>query len=131
MFRLTFMSRRARQKAQVDMKLSEFKDEKAIAVIADLLGPIGNIARVKANADARNKTPLEFAASILKNNPKDCMTMLAILDDKDPASYHCNAATVLADMVNMLSDDELMALFGLRSKTPASSGSASGNIEAH
>lgn len=111
------------------MKLSEFKDEKAIEVIADLMAPIGRIAANPENAKAKNKTVGEFAAAILKNNVKDVMTMFAVLSDEDPTEYHCTAATVILDVMNMLSDPALMQLFGVQSKTPALSGSASENTE--
>ncbi len=112
------------------MRLSEFIDEKGILVVAKLMGPIGAIASNKENAKARNKGVLEFASAMLQNNPKEIMAMLAILDDKDPADYHCSAATVLRDVFNMVSDPELLMLFGLQGQTPASSGSASENTEA-
>lgn len=114
------------------MKLSEFADEKAIAVVADLLTPIGNIIKSKATAEARRSggTSLEFAAAILKNNAADVKDMLAILSGEDPAKYHCTAATVLFDTMNMLADPDLIELFGLQSKTAASAGSASENTEA-
>lgn len=112
------------------MRLSEFKDEKAIEVVADLLIPVSNIAKNSTVADAKNKGVFEFAAAMLKCNAKDVKDMLAILDGKDPAEYHCSAASVMGDLLNMLSDPELMQLFGLRSKTPASSGSASETTEA-
>lgn len=109
------------------MKLSEFKDEKAVEVVAKLLVPIGRIVSNKENAKARNGTQLEFASAILANNPKDVMNMLAILNDADPKTYHCTAATVIFDVMNMLSDEELIRLFGLQRQTKTSSTSASGS----
>lgn len=112
------------------MRLSEFKDEKGIEVVAKLLVPICNIAANKDNAKARDQSAAAFAASMLQNNASDVKDMLAILDDKDPAEYHCTAGSVLIDVLNMLSDPELMVLFGLQRQTPVSSGSASENGEA-
>ena len=112
------------------MKLSEFKDEKGIEVVAKLLVPIENIAKNQANSAAKGKSVIEFAASLLQNNPGEVKEMLAILADVDPAEYHCTAASVLVDALNMFSDPELLQLFGLQSKTPASSGSASESTEA-
>jgi len=107
------------------MRLSEFKDEKGVEVVAKLLVPISHIATNKQNAEAKSKNLLTFAATMFQNNSRDVMEMLAILDDKEPADYHCTAATVLMDVFNMLSDPELLSLFGLQRQTPASSGSAS------
>lgn len=112
------------------MKLSEFRDEKGIEVVARLLVPIANIAKNKDVAAAKGKSMLEFASAMLQNSKRDVMDMLAILNDTDPAEYHCSAASVLADVFNMLTDTELMQLFGLQSKTAASSGSASESTEA-
>lgn len=111
------------------MKLSEFQDEKAIEVVAKLLVPIANIATNAKNSTAKNDSKLEFASALLANNQKDVMAMLAILSDKEPSEYHCNAATVLIDVFNMLSDPDLIRLFGLQSMTSTSSGSAMENTE--
>lgn len=112
------------------MKLSEFRDEKAIDVVAKLLVPIANIAGNSANAAMKGKSLMEFASAMLRNNPRDVMAMLAILDDKEPEDYHCSAASVLVDLVNMLGDEELLQLFGAQRQTRASSGSASETTEA-
>lgn len=118
------------------MRLSEFKDEKGIEVVAKLLIPISKIVSNPENAAAQKRVKEEngnmmgFAASLLQNSPKDVMDMLAILDDKSPDNYHCSAATVLMDVFYMISDPELLALFGLQRQTPASSGSASESTEA-
>lgn len=111
------------------MRLSDFKDEKAIEVVADLLEPIANVVTNEKNAEAKDKGVLQFASAMLKNSAADVKSILAILDDKDPAEYHCTAASVLGDVVNMLSDPELMQLFGLRSETATSAGSASMKTE--
>ena len=107
------------------MKLSEFKDEKAVEVVAKLLVPIGNIVKNRDNAKSRGGTQLDFASAILANNPADVKNMLAILNDVDPAEYHCTAATVIFDVMNMLADEELLQLFGLQRQTQTSSTSAS------
>lgn len=114
------------------MRLSEFKDEKAVEVVAKLLVPIGNIAADKEMANARKNSRHmgEFASLLLQRHTQDVMAMLAVLNDREPSDYHCTAATVLMDTFNMLSDPELMALFGLQRQTSASSGSASETTEA-
>lgn len=113
------------------MRLSEFKDEKAIEVVAALLGPISKIAQNEQNKEARGegKTLMDFSISILVNNSAEVKDMLAILDGEDPENYHCTAATVLRDVFNMVSDPDLMSLFGFRRQTPPSSGSVSENTE--
>jgi hypothetical protein len=107
------------------LKLSEFRDEKAVEVVAKLLVPIGRIVSNKDNAKARGGSNLEFASAILANNPADVKDMLAILNDKGPSEYHCTAATVIFDVMNMLDDEQLLQLFGLQRQTQTSSTSAS------
>lgn len=111
------------------MKLSEFKDEKAIEVVANLLDPICNIVANPENEKAKSKNVAAFLGAMLRNNRKDVMDMLAILNDEDPADFHCNAASVLKNVLELASDKELMQLFGAQGKTAASSGSASENTE--
>lgn len=111
------------------MRLSEFKDEKAIEVVAKLMLPITEIAKNTKNKESRYKNRLEFASALLQNNAKEIKEILAILNDTSLEEYHCTAASVLNDVLEMVTDPEMMALFGLRSKTPPSSGSASENTE--
>ena len=110
------------------MKLSDYKDEKAIEVIADLLVPIGNIALNKDKIE-KTGTTAHFVSQLMKLNPKEVMAMIAILNGVDPEEYHCNAASVLKDALEMFSDPELMLLFGSQSETKTSSGSVSESIE--
>jgi hypothetical protein len=114
------------------MKLSDFKEEKGVEVVAKLMIPICKIVANQENAKAKGKTKLEFASAMLQNSPTDVKEILAILADVDPAEYHCNGATVLVDLFEMLADTELMQLFGLQSKTqgPTCSGAQSENTEA-
>ena len=106
------------------MRLSEFNGEKAIEVVADLLVPIGNMIATLANSEAKDRGVLKFASEMLKNNTKDAMEILAILADEPVESYTCTGVTVLKDMLNVLSDPDLLELFGLQSQTQTSAGSA-------
>lgn len=112
------------------MRLSEFRDEQGVEVVAKLLVPIAKIVSNEKNAKAQKEanegkgSTLDFVSAMLQNNPRDVMDMLAILDGKDPNEYHCSAATVLVDALHMVSDPELLMLFGLQRQTLASPGSA-------
>lgn len=112
------------------MKLSDFKDEKGVEVVAKLLVPIGNIAMNPKNADAKDKGNFAFVSALLQNNKRDVMDMFAILNDVEPGEYHCDGATVLVDTFNMITDPPLLSLFGLQRQTAASSTSASTTGEA-
>ena len=105
--------------------LSEFKDDAAIKVVAELLEPICNIVKNPQNAAARANGVL----GLLQNNSEDVRKMLAILSETPFAEYHCNGITVFQDALTMLGDPELMQLFGLQSQMKTSAGSASENTE--
>lgn len=115
------------------MRLSDFKDEKAIEVVAKLLRPVCLIVANPANEKAKGSDKLTFASTMLQNNPKEVMHILAILSDTEPEQYHCTGATAFVGLVEVLSDPEVMQLFGLQSKTEgqACSGARSENTTAH
>lgn len=110
------------------MKLSDYKDEKAIEVIADLLVPIGNIALNKDKIQ-KTGTTAHFVSELMKNNPKDVLAIIAILNGVKPEDYHCSAISVFKDAIELFQDPDLMELFGLQSETKTSSGSVSESIE--
>lgn len=118
-------------------RLSEFKDLEGIRLISKLMLPIGRIVQNKAVADARaaaktegrELSMLELVGVMLESGAQDIMTMLALLNETDPADYHCNAASVMADVLTMFGDPDMQALFGLQRQTTPSSGSASESTE--
>ncbi len=112
------------------MRLSDFRDEQALEVIAKLLEPVGAIAANERNAAARSGGVFGFASALLQNNPREVLAIFAILNGEEPEAYHCSAAGLLYDLIELLGDPELLALFGLRSRTAASSGSVSENTTA-
>jgi hypothetical protein len=106
------------------MKLSDFKDEEAIEVISDLLAPIERIATNKNTATAKGGTVLSMARAMMKNNAAEVKEILAIMNRTEPEEYHCTAASVLKDLMELLSDTEFLRLFGVQSQTQTSAGSA-------
>lgn len=112
------------------MKLSDYTGEQAIEVAAELLIPITKIVANPENAKRQGANKLEFASAMLKNNPSEVMEILSILHGKD--GFQCNGVTALVGLFELLSDPEMMELFGLQSKTEGQScsGAQSENTEA-
>ena len=114
-------------------RLAEFADEAGIVLVAKLMLPIGRLSvnpeitaeRLKAADEKGNVGFLELASIMLQAGARDVMEILALLNEEDPAEYHCTAATVMGDVMQMLQDPDMQSLFGLQSETRASSGSAS------
>ena len=111
------------------MRLSDFKDEKAIEVVADLIDPISVIAQEVKKTKKDDMSVAQIVAIALKNCKKEAMQMFAVLNDIPVEEYHCTGVTILSDMIQMFSDPQLMQLFGLQSKIQTSSGSVSENTE--
>ncbi len=119
-------------------RLSEFKDEAGIELVGKLMLPISRIvrnrgvfeARAAAKAEGRPLPMMELASAILSNAQAETIEILALLNEEDPSDYHFNAATVFGDVMQLFADPDFQALFGLQSKTTASSGSASESTEA-
>lgn len=115
------------------MKLSDYKDEQAIEIATKLLTPVCKIVSNPENAKRQGANKLDFASAMLRNSPAEVKEVLAILNGKDPATYHCNGVSALTGLFEMLSDPEMMELFGLQNKMEGQScsGVQSESIEAH
>ena len=110
-------------------RLSDFKGEDGVKVIARLFVPIGKIAQDKSLEKKADGTVLEFASALLESHSKEVLEMFAILNETDTADFQTDGAKVLFDTMTMLSDPSLMQLFGSLRQTTASSVSASSSMD--
>lgn len=116
-------------------KLSDFKDEKAIVVVAQLLEPIMTIVTNPENGKFKDEqNGFKMFSGFLANSPKAMMEIFAILSEHDPNSeepYHCDGVEVTKNLMTLVSDSRLIELFTSQGQTgdATSSGSASENIE--
>ena len=92
-------------------KLSEFEDEQAFEVIADLLTPIYNILVNEENQKLSDKSFLEILQGFLKNTPKEMMNIFAILSETPLEIYHCDAIEIVKNITILADDKELEKLF--------------------
>jgi len=95
------------------MKITDFKNEDAIELIADLIEPTANIFSDKdiQKAIGAGKSKLIVAKMALKTHKDDIMTILATLNGQDVKDYNCNPISVLKDLLAILDDAELMDFF--------------------
>lgn len=114
------------------MKLSEYKNEDALDLLADLLEPIGNISSDKAFIATINKsTRFEIAQYLLKNHKEDIITILARISGQKREEYSANAMQMLSQLLEVVNDKEFVDFFqsqGLKA-IGASSGSVMENTE--
>lgn len=104
-------------------KLSEFKNEDGVLVIAKLLQPISRILMAMQGERMEGQKALEFVSLMLEKSPKDVVEIFAILSEVPVEEYECNGASIMANTLKLASDKEFMELFGLQSQTQTSSGS--------
>ena len=121
------------------MKLSDYKGEEALDVLADIIEPLANIItdeEIQALAKD-DKTPiLAMVKPAIKNHKKDLIEVLARLENVSVEEYRetMNLITLPKQVLELLNDPEVQDLFfsqeqsGVTSLT--SSSSATENTEA-
>lgn len=136
------------------MKLSDFKGEEALDVLADIIEPITyiladeEIQKMQAEENKKreeaikNKKPFHSAPLIcyvkpaIKNHKKEIIQILARLQDQTPEEYEAtlSLATLPVQVLEFINDPEIQKLFISQSQTlteqSASSGSVTENTEA-
>lgn len=94
-------------------KLSEFKGEKALDVIADLIEPCSVIFTDQEIVDGWDdrKARIKLAKKILTKYKKECIDMLCVLNECTPDEFDLNAIQILQQIVEIFNDEELTAFF--------------------
>lgn len=116
------------------MKLSEYKGEQALDVLADLIEPIAVIMADSeiTNLAAAGAPYVKFVRPAIKNHKQEVLTILAILDGEDPKTYaeKVNLLTLPVKLFEILDDPEAARLFqSLEQKNVTPSGSAMESTE--
>ena len=126
------------------MKLSDYKGEEALDVLADIIEPITfiladkDIQKMKEEAE-KNKKPLPMISYVkpaIKNHKAEIIQILARLENQTPEEYKetLSLATLPVQVLEFINDPEIQKLFISQSQTlteaSASSGSATENTEA-
>lgn len=118
------------------MKLSEYKGEQALDMLADLMEPAATImADKEITRLAKAGMPkIKIVKAIIKGHKAEVIEILAILDGADPKEYaeKVNLFTLPAKLLEILNDPDLMSLFTLQGQKPETlSGSATESTEAN
>ena len=94
------------------MKLSEYKNEDALVLLADLIDPLATIFSDKKFYKVFQKgNKAEIIKYLLKNRPTQVLEIMARLDGVPPKEYEANFFTLPAKLMEILSDEELMRFF--------------------
>ncbi len=111
-------------------KLSDFSGEKGIKIAAQVLSRIMRVLSNSKNLELHGeRNPVIMFTAFMENSPKEMQEIFAILSEKDPATYECDAAEAMMNMLILANDPIIVRLFISQRQTgdATSSASASGN----
>lgn len=121
------------------MRLSDFKGEEAIDVLADIIEPLTSIIsdkEVQELSKKKNAKPASYIKPMLKNHKKEVIEVLARLDRKTVEEYSENLSllTLPMQILELINDPEVQSLFHSQGESKvtslASSSPATENTEA-
>lgn len=116
------------------MKLSEYKNEDALDLLADILEPISEIFaddEVKKLSLDKSTTKMKIVQYLLKNHKKPIIQIMARIDSVPVEEYEANVFTLPKKLLEILNDKELADFFGSQGQNVVKniSGSAMANTE--
>ena len=120
------------------MKLSDFKGEEALDVLADIIEPLAVILSDKEIRELgkQKSAPIKYIKPAIKNHKKELIQVLARLENETVEEYedHLNLITLPAQLLDLFNDPEVQSLFHSQGKSQVtsivSSSPAMENIEA-
>lgn len=120
-------------------KLSEFKDDEAMDVLAEILEPASNLIgnanfKLAIRGDKNNgikPNRLQAIRVAIKENRTDVVRIMAILSEKPLEEFHYNLLTLPKMMLDIFNDKELIDFFSYQSEKDLQTpfGSAMENTE--
>lgn len=93
-------------------KLSEYRDEEALDLMADLLEPFVTIFGDEAFAkEYRAGKTLQAVKVAIKGHKREVMEILAIMDGVPVEEYHCDIFSLPLRLLDILNDEKLQTVF--------------------
>lgn len=92
-------------------KLSEYKNEEAAEILADILEPASEIFSDKKFTESLQKSPISAAKIALREHSKEVIDVLAIFDRVPRTEYKVNPMEILSKFIKILNDKDLMGVF--------------------
>lgn len=96
------------------MKISDYKGEEALDVLAELIEPAAAIMSDKDIAEfARKKNRVMLIKTLIKNHKAEVIEVMAVLDREDPRQYaeKVNLFTLPKKLLEVFNDPDVMSLF--------------------
>lgn len=117
----------------VYVRISEMKNEAALAALSDIVEPVLKIAQDDKFKKAARANDLISVVKILsKDHARETLDLLAIFDGQDPATYEVSFFELPAKIMDLVNTPEIQTLFfsGGNQGEKASSGNVSESTEA-
>lgn len=92
-------------------KLSDYKDDDALDLLADIIEPATAILADAEIKKAFEKSKLAAIKVAIKAHKPELMQIMARMDGVPVEEYHCNVLTLPARLLQILSDEDLTAFF--------------------
>ena len=93
------------------MKLSEFRDDAALELIADIIEPATEILADPAIKEAFSRSKMAAIKVAIKSHKNAIREIVARLDGKNPKEYHFTALSLPVKLLSMFNDPDLQQLF--------------------
>jgi len=100
------------------MRLSDFKDDEALEVLADILEPTATILadeEIQKMRDAKANR-IKIVAYVIRHHKQSIIEILARLDNTPVEEYHINAVTLPLKLLELINDPEVQILFTQQSQ---------------
>lgn len=114
------------------MRLSDYKGDEALDLLAELIDPIGEIASDPSLIKFLQRQNMKGAVKLmLKDHRKSVIEILATLEGESPEEYmkRVNVLTLPMALIDLLNDPDLMDFFRYQGQDQASSGSVTVTTE--
>lgn len=114
------------------MKLSDFKGEEALDVLADIIEPLTTIIadkEIQELAKVKGTPKIKFVKPAIKNHKEEVIYILATLQRQTPEEYEANLSLVTLPMqvLEFINDPEIQKLFFSQAQSQSTSQDNSGS----
>lgn len=115
------------------MRLSDFKGEEAIEVLADMIEPVAEILGDEEIRNSIDGNKVKLVSLILKRHSKDVIQLLAAMERESVEEYEkkINLFTLPMKLMEIVNDPDVVLLFQSQGQTRDAkfSGSASETVQ--
>ena len=106
-------------------KLSEYRDEDALELLADLIEPAETIFSDKDVQSANSESMWKAVKVAIKKHKKEVMEIMAILDGTPVEDLHINVLSLPIKVMEVISDKDLVNFFVSQGQNMESTSSGS------